>query len=113
MTSPSTQKTVVLICKSIRFHGPLDENFFFDWLDNIQSIATYEGIGRELHIHLHEQTIPDSDLQELIALFYRYHIPNIQQLKKLETAENRHWFKENKDAYWHTPIFGKKRTAYE
>ncbi len=49
--------------------------------------------------------IPDEDLRELIALFYRYKV-DMKQLEIFLNNDNQAWFYEGKKAYWHKRVFG-------
>lgn len=50
--------------------------------------------------------IIDDDLRELLALFYRYKIKNMQQLQIFLNNDNKTWFYENKKTFWHKKVFG-------
>jgi hypothetical protein len=52
--------------------------------------------------------LADNDLRELLALFHRYKIKNMSQLKVFLNETNRPWFYENKKSYWHKKVFGEK-----
>lgn len=108
MLKKSIDNTVILVCKSIPYYSSHDEDTFFDWLKKISSIVDCVGKHDELYIHIAGATITDSDLRELLALFYRYKIKNMNQLRVFLNETNRSWFHENKKSYWHKKVFGQK-----
>lgn len=99
------QKSRVLVCKAIAYFSLKDENQFFFWLKKIPCIKKISGEYDDLHLHLSDK-IQDKSLKEIIAIFYRYDKKNMSQLKDLVTTENKKWFADNTDAYWHNAIFG-------
>lgn len=99
-----------MVCKSVLYYSSHDEDLFFDWLKKISSIVDFVGKNDELHINIASTTIDDSDLRELLALFYRYKIKNMNQLEIFLTEANRAWFYENKKAYWHKKVFSRNET---
>jgi len=101
--------TIILIYKSVWYHSPHDEDAFFEWIKKIPAIVRYEGKHDTLYLHVSNNMIGDDDLRELLAIFYRYKIKNMNQLNVFLTAANQHWFYDNKKAYWHKKVFG----AYE
>jgi hypothetical protein len=59
----------ILVCKATKFYSHKDEDVFFEWLQNINCIDKYEGIGNELHLYIASDNLHDHDLRDLIALF--------------------------------------------
>lgn len=102
--------TVILVCKSVLYYSSHDEDAFFDWLKKISSIVDYVGKHDELYIHIASTIIADDDLRELLALFHRYKIKNMSQLRVFLNETNRSWFYENKKSYWHKKVFGRNET---
>ncbi|HRN77974.1 MAG TPA: hypothetical protein PLU71_01940 [Candidatus Dependentiae bacterium] len=96
---------LVLTCKEIWYFSALDEMLFFVWIQKIPSIKKFDGIGDELYLYFETDVIPDADLMELLALFYRYKI-DIKQLSRFLTEDNKKWFYDNKKAFWHKKVFG-------
>jgi hypothetical protein len=94
-----------ILCKSIQYYSSFDEDLFFEWVKKIKSITKFDGKHDELYLHFESKTIDDDDLRELLALFHRYKIKHINQLKLFLNETNRCWFYENKHAYWHKKIF--------
>lgn len=94
----------VLIGKKITFYSPNDEAAFFEWLKKNDCIDDVEGIGDELHLTIAADELHDHDLRDLLALFYRYKI-DMKQLKRFLTEDNKKWFFENKNAFWHKLVF--------
>lgn len=94
----------ILICKSTWYYSPLDECFFFQWINQVKSISKYDGIGDELRLYFESSDIPEEDLRELLALFYRYKV-NMKQLAIFLNDNNKKWF-YLKTAYWFDQTFG-------
>ena len=90
---------ITLICKAVTYYSSFDEDLFFEWLKKIKSITKYDGKLDELYFYVASAAISDDDLRELLALFYRYKIKNMEQLKLFLNETNRHWFYERKQAY--------------
>lgn len=96
---------ICLVCKDVEYLSPLDEEQFFGWLNKIECIEEISGVGDSIKIALASK-VNDESLREIIALFYRYEV-DMTQLQTLLTKTNRHWFFENKEAYWHSVVFKK------
>jgi hypothetical protein len=83
---------IVLVCTPLRFYTHVDEEQCFRWIKKIKSINTADGIGRELHLIMKSNKIPNKDLLELIGLFRRYNF-DIKQLKVFMNEDNKAVFK--------------------
>jgi hypothetical protein len=90
---------VRLNCAGVRFGSDLDEKHLFTWAEEIPSFDHWD---RDTLV-LRSQDVPEADLRELLALFWRYQIP-MRQLTQFETEANRHWF-SSLSAYWHEHVF--------
>jgi len=101
----NTKSDIKLICSSVWYYSKHDEELFFEWIQHIKTIIRIDGIGNELHLYLNHQDIPDDDLREIIALFYRYKI-DMKQLHIFLNDKNREWFFEKPKGYWHKKVFG-------
>lgn len=99
-------KNNYLICKSVWYHSQVDEDLFFEWITKIPSIIKFDGIHDELYLYIKNYTIPDDDLRELIALFYRYKVDNMNQLKIFLNDSNRDSFYGSPKGYCHRRVFG-------
>lgn len=99
-------ENVKLVCKSVWFYSKIDEEKFFEWVQDIKSIARINGVGDELYLFLTSSDIADDDLREIIALFYRYKI-DMKQLTIFLNAKNKEWFFGSPKGYWHRRVFGK------
>ena len=98
---------VRLVCKAVTYYSHRDEDAFFEWIKKISSIKKFKGLGDELYLYIESAEIPDNDLRELIALFYRYKV-DMKQLAIFLNDNNKEWFHEGKPkAYWHKQVFGK------
>lgn len=100
-------KDIKLICTPLRFYSNYDEDALFEWLKKIECIGNIQGIGRELHLAISSNKISDIDLENLIGVFRRYGF-DMKQLAVFLNEENKEWFYDNKIAYWHKKVFGKK-----
>lgn len=98
-------KETILTCKRVTFYAPKDEDAFFEWIEKIPSITKFDGRGDELYLYLDSTEISDEDLDEILALFYRYKI-DMKQLKIFLSEHNKEWFFDNPIAYWHKKVFG-------
>lgn len=95
----------VLIATSVKYFSQRDEDSFFAWLNSIDSVTGAVGVGRDLRISLKASTLPDGDLREFVALFFRYGV-DMRQLGRFLTDSNASWFAEP-EKYWHDAVFGK------
>lgn len=93
-----------LVCESIKFYSPKDEDAFFEWVKKIDCIHKFFGVGKTLYLEVIGNEITDENLDELLGLFYRYKI-DMKQLKRFLSKENQDWFFDNKKAYWHKKVF--------
>lgn len=103
------KKSVVLVCKAVKFCHQFDEDAFFDWIKKIPSITHFEypyieGIRDELHLIVKNTTIPDEDLRALIGLFYKYAI-DMKQLQIFINENNKSWIRPEGKGYWNKRIF--------
>lgn len=80
-----------LICKSVLFNSPYDEDAFFEWIKKIKCITSFDGRGDELYLYFKSKRISKRDIYELFGLFERYKI-NKKQLKVFENESNKFWF---------------------
>lgn len=97
--------------QEINYFSALDEDIFFTWLDKIPGIVEKQGEGNELHIYIDQEKLNEAGLRELLAFFYRYGI-DMEQLGIFLNENNKSWFFENKEAFWHQKVFAaeKQRT---
>lgn len=94
-----------LICKGVTFYTFMDQQLFFTWINRTLCIDSFTAASDELYLHLVAEQLSDEDLQELIGIFYRYKI-DMKQLSRFVTEQNKHWFSEDKKAFWHRRVFG-------
>ena len=95
---------VKLVCKRIDFYSAFDEDVFFEWLKKIPCVSTVRGFGEELYIDIDKSKFTEMHLREMLALFYRYDI-DMRQLEVFLNDDNKSWFFDNKEAFWHRKIF--------
>jgi hypothetical protein len=93
-----------LECKRIFFYSENDELLFFEWIERINCISKWEGVGDRIILYVKSKRISDKDLRDLLALFQRYKI-NMRQLEQFHNAKNSKWFYENDVAYWIKKVF--------
>jgi len=103
-----SKKETMLICTSVKYYCHKDEDAFFEWIKKIDCIDSFYGSGRDLYLELLGYDIPDENLQDIIALFYRYNV-DMKQLKKCLTDSNKKWFFDNKKAFWHEKVFEEEK----
>ena len=98
----------ILNCKSVKFYSRKDEDVFFEWIQKIDCIDKTSAYLNMLYLHIASNELHDSDLRDLLALFFRYHI-DMKQLKQFLTDDNKKWFFGNPKGYWHKQVFGSKK----
>ncbi|MDR1670211.1 MAG: hypothetical protein LBR43_00595 [Spiroplasmataceae bacterium] len=95
-----------LVCKSVIFHSKIDDDLFFKWIKKIKCISEIEGKGDELYLYVNEEKVDERYLREILGLFCRYNI-DMKQLKLFLNNDNKPWFFDNKEAFWHEKVFFK------
>src|SRR5271170_7459919 len=85
----SANNLIYLTCKRVTYYTLQDEDAFFEWIKKIKSIKRFEGACDELYLDLVSDKLPDDDLRELLALFYRYKV-DMKQLAQFLTDDNKH-----------------------
>lgn len=90
---------VYLDCSGIRFGSQLDEKHLFEWACEIPCVVRWE---RDTLV-VKSRRISQSDLRDLIALFWRYEIP-MAQLAQFKNPANESWFSAP-IMYWHAAVF--------
>ncbi len=96
----------ILIVRGPTYYAQGDEDAFFTWLQSIPCVANVGGEGLDVHIALKRTRLSDSDLRELLAIFFRYKL-QMSVLARFETERNRHWFCD-RQKYWHAKVFTDK-----
>lgn len=81
-----------------------DKESFFHWLYSIEGYISCQGEGRTLFVSFAMGMISRSSMQELVAMFRRYGIKEIAQLRRLVEAPEGVWFSDPKQ-YWHEEVF--------
>jgi len=99
MSAPSQ----TLVANSVVYYSPLDEGAFFEWLDRIECVARYDGLGSDLTITL-SRAAHDDELREFIALFHRYGV-DMRQLAVFGEGADRAWFRKP-SMFWSKAVFG-------
>jgi hypothetical protein len=70
----ATATTVELEARSTHFFSRLDEDAFFEWLNKLPCVSTFEGKGATLFIRILKSKVDEYALRDLLALFHRYGI---------------------------------------
>ncbi len=96
---------IKLILESVHYYSNVDEEMFFSWLNKIVAISKIYGVGTALYLDADSSKLDEENLRELIAIFFRYQI-DMTQLVQLMNDDNKSWFYNNKEAYWHNRVFG-------
>ncbi len=101
----------ILVCDSVKFYSPKDQDAFFNWIKKIQSINQITIEKKSIYLYLKCSRLNNNTLDNLLGLFYRYKI-DMKQLARFLNKTNKFWFYDNKIAYWHKKVFGttKKKT---
>ncbi|BDT91495.1 hypothetical protein IFM12275_14710 [Nocardia sputorum] len=94
---------IALEATGLRYGSPFDEAAFFEWLDKIPAVRSYEGELRTLYIKV-DATADDESVYELVSLFHRYHV-DMSQLRVFDTERIGEWFRKP-ESYWHEFVFG-------
>jgi len=92
---------IYLDCSGVTFYSNLDEKHLFSWACEIAGVVGWE---RDTLL-VRSRRISAESLRELLALFWRYHIP-MAQLAQFRSTSNDAWFVEPRK-YWHKSVFGK------
>lgn len=101
-----SMKEAIITIIGPAYYTRLDQDAFFWWLKRMEFIVNTSFVGAVVVLHIAPNRMNDKDLENLIALFYRYDIPNKRQLQFFVTKDNKSWFKDDTDQYWHDDIFG-------
>src|SRR4051812_37804009 len=87
----------------MHYYSRSDEAAFFGWLQSIPCVTGVRGQGRELIIRLKSKRLSQANLQELLALYWRYE-GDMSELAQFANDTNRSWF-QDPYAYWHNAVF--------
>lgn len=94
---------IALQATGVEYGSPFDEAAFFEWLDKIPAVRSYEGELRTLYIRV-DAAADDESVFELVSLFHRYHV-EMTQLRVFDTKRIGEWFRRP-GSYWYESIFG-------
>lgn len=97
-------KIVVLEATGVMYFSRFDEAAFFEWLDKLKCVSKYYGELHTLYIEVQVSAVDATQLDELLGLFFRYHI-DMKQLAIFDRKKFAKWFR-NRDAYWYDAVFG-------
>jgi hypothetical protein len=106
---PVPKKELILIARLGSFFSPGDEKACFDWLQSIPCVGSIGGRLRDIHIGV-KKPPSNSELRELLALFYRYRI-DMRPLAAFKNKRNAAWFAEDRDTFWYARVFGKRQST--
>lgn len=96
---------LLVTCKSMQFKSPLDKDLFFSWIKKNSAITNFKIENEKLYLSFSNIDISEEELLEILALLYRYNV-DMKPLAIFLTPDNKEWFRNDKHAYWHRPIFG-------
>lgn len=94
-----------LTCTSVKYYGLTDEGIFFDWINRIDCIKSFEGARNFLYLDLQDEELSEQDLYDLLCFLKRYNI-DMKQLRPFLTEENKINLQKNKSAFWYKALFG-------
>jgi len=97
-----------LVADSVKYRSDNDERAFFEWLQRIEGVTRFEGVGRELRIDVSPE-IDEWGLRDLIALFFRYGI-DVTQIPKVFPVDEHPWLHQD-TAYWFRAMFSQARSV--
>lgn len=100
---------IVLKATGVIYFSQPDEDAFFFQLDKISCVKKYEGFFKTLYIHISKKKLNRFNLQELLALFYRYKI-DMKQFKIFDYGEYSDWLR-GKQKFWYKGVFGSPRKS--
>jgi len=98
----TTNASLVIVARSVRYYSASDERAFFEWLQRIDGFDHVKGIGEELHIHIKED-IDEYGLRDLVALFFRYNV-DLTQIPKVVSTRQHPWLLK-RNMYWFSAMF--------
>ncbi|WP_280238139.1 hypothetical protein [Nocardia abscessus] len=98
-----SETEIVLKATGVKYGSPYDEAAFFEWLDKIPAVRSYEGELRTLYIKV-DATADDESVYELVSLFDRYQV-DMSQLRVFDTERIGEWFRKP-ESYWYESVFG-------
>jgi len=94
---------VELVASKVRFFSQNDEAAFFEWLNKLTCLNSYEGRGANLYIYINRISVDEGNLRELLSLFRRFDV-EMAQLSVFDNELFENWFR-NKKSYWYEAIF--------
>ena len=94
---------IALEANGVVYRSSHDEAAFFEWLNKIPAVRSFEGALRTLCITV-DASADDESVYELLALFCRYHV-DLSQLRVFDTDRIGEWFRKP-DSYWYEAVFG-------
>jgi len=96
------KKQYYLDCNDVTYYELKDEDVFYETLERLEAFVRFEDFG----IWLTSKEIPDDDLKGFLGLFYRYEM-DMTLLAVFLTPENKPWFFDDKNTFWHKRVFEK------
>ncbi len=94
----------IIVCKRVRFWSQFDEEAFFAWAARIPGVSACRGVGDEIQLVIPRRRISQQALRELVGLFMRFDIAQMDQLARFLNATNRRWFADPRKDY-HRRVF--------
>ena len=101
--------TLILEATGVLYQLDFDEAAFFEWLDKIPAVRSYDGYGRTLEITLDPAVVDEAALSEFVALYRRYHV-DPAELQVFAAHHLGGWF-SSPDRFWHKEIFDRPPPA--
>ena len=94
---------IELKAAEVSFYSEIDEAVFFEWLDKLTCVNKVYGKGMDIVIEVLDQEIDESELREILAIFYRYEV-DMKQLVCFNCNKFSSWF-HDVNSYWYKEIF--------
>jgi len=95
-----------LVIREGWYYSQGDEDAFYGRLNSLPCVKSIRGHPYGIQITLRPPS--EWQLRELLSLLFRYGL-DMAPLAALKTERNARWFFQNRQAYWHSKVFGRAR----
>lgn len=96
------ESNLTFVAKRVTYGSANDERAFFEWLERIDGVDAFDGVGSDLYVYV-RKNIDEYGLRDLVAIFFRYKV-DLTQIPKSVSVEDHSWLL-NKEAYWFLLMF--------
>lgn len=95
--------SIIIQVEEVMFCSQLDEAAFFEWLQKIRCVQSFEEKEHKLKLSIDRDAVDRLALLDLLAVFFRYNL-DLKQLLIFEKPEFSEWLRR-KEAYWQQLMF--------